>query len=76
MKVDEIYAPDYRLGGSPLSKGPKMSDLQKPGQTPQLPGEYVERGPRGGHISNARQVTMEAGDTPLPATSEQGNTWE
>lgn len=53
-----------------------MSDRQKPGQIPQRPGEYVERGPQGVQISDPRQVTMEAGDTPLPATSEPGNTWE
>jgi hypothetical protein len=53
-----------------------MSDLQKPGETPDKPGEYLERGPRGGSVSDARQVTIERGDPKLPPTSEEGNTWE
>ena len=48
----------------------------KPGETPNRPGEYVERGPRGGAVPDAKQVTMEHGDTPLPPTSEPGHTWE
>lgn len=53
-----------------------MADLQKPGETPGRPGEYVERGPRGGEISGARQVTIEPGDNRLPPTQEPGRTWE
>jgi hypothetical protein len=53
-----------------------MSDLQKPGEIPSKPGEYVERGPRGGEIGDARQVTIEPGDNPLPPTQEAGRTWE
>ena len=53
-----------------------MGNRQKPGETPNRPGEYVERGPRGGQVPNPRQVTIEAGDKPLPPTSEQGHTWE
>ena len=53
-----------------------MGSRQKPGQSPNRPGEYRERGPRGGEVMNPRQVTMEKGDKPLPPTSEQGNTWE
>jgi hypothetical protein len=48
---------------------------QKPGQKPNKPGEYEERGPRGGKIRKPRQVTIEAGDTPLPPTQTEGNTW-
>lgn len=53
-----------------------MSDLQKPGQIPQRPGEYVERGPRGGHVPNPRQVTIEPRDHPLPPTQQPHRTWE
>lgn len=50
--------------------------LQKPGQKPQRSGEYLERGPRGGQVSNPRQVTIEPGDAPLPPTQKPGRTWE
>jgi YjzC-like protein len=49
---------------------------QKPGEQPFKPGEYVERGPRGGEVSHPRQVTIESGDTPLPPTQEPGHTRE
>jgi hypothetical protein len=50
--------------------------LQKPGETPARPGEYVERGPRGGEVSKPRRVTIEPGDKPLPPTQKPGRTWE
>ena len=53
-----------------------MPNLQKPGETPDRPGEYIERGPRGGLARKPRQVTMEPGDNPLPPTSKAGNTWQ
>ena len=53
-----------------------MADKQKPGQTPNKPGEYIERGPRGGEVRNPRTVTIEPGDKPLPPTQEPGRTWE
>jgi len=53
-----------------------MSDLQKPGEKPDRPGEYRERGPQGGQVPGARQVTIEPGDDRLPPTSEPGHTWE
>lgn len=53
-----------------------MVPRQKPGQIPVKPGEYVERGPRGGEVSKPRRVTIEAGDTPLPPTQQPGRTWE
>lgn len=52
-----------------------MSQPQKPGERPVRPGEYQERGPRGGQIPSPRQVTIEPGDHPLPPTSEEGRTW-
>ena len=52
-----------------------MPTTQKPGETPKRPGEYEERGPRGGHVPKPRQVTMEPGDNPLPPTQESGRTW-
>lgn len=53
-----------------------MGMKQKPGETPARPGEYVERGPRGGKVPNSRQVTIESGDKPLPPTQKPGRTWE
>lgn len=50
--------------------------LQKPGETPDRAGEYVERGPQGGQVPHPRQVTIEVGDDPLPPTQESGRTWE
>lgn len=52
-----------------------MAHPQKPGERPMRPGEYEERGPRGGEIRNSRQVTIEPGDDRLPPTQEQGRTW-
>jgi len=48
---------------------------QKPGETPQRPAEYEERGPRGGRISDPRHVTIEPGDKPLPPTQKPNRTW-
>ncbi len=53
-----------------------MSKLQKPGEKPKRPGEYIERGPRGGKISKPRQVTIEPGDGKLPPTKEADRKWE
>jgi hypothetical protein len=48
----------------------------KPGEQPRKPGEYIERGPRGGKVTHPRQVTIEPGDSPMPPTQEPGRTWE
>jgi hypothetical protein len=53
-----------------------MSELQKPGETPQKPGEYIEVGPRGGQVSDPRQVTIDRGDGHMPPTQKPGNTWK
>ena len=53
-----------------------MSRLQKPGEGPSRPGEYIERGPQGGQIHKPRQVTIEPGDKPLPPTQVPGRKWE
>ena len=53
-----------------------MTKLQKPGEKPNRPGEYVERGPRGGQVPKARSVKIEPGDDKLPPTQEKGRTWE
>lgn len=53
-----------------------MAPLQKPGENPNKPGEYVERGPRGGEVSNPRIVTIEQGDKPLPPTQKPDRSWE
>lgn len=57
-------------------KGTNMSNLQKPGEKPTKPGEYLERGPRGGVVTNPRQVTIEPGDNRMPPTQEPGHVWE
>ena len=53
-----------------------MSSLQKPGEKPQKPGEYVERGPKGGKVPNPRKVTIEPEDDKLPPTQEPDRKWE
>jgi len=55
---------------------PQKGKLQKPGEKPARPGEYVERGPQGGEVPKARQVTIEPKDSPLPPTQKPGRTWE
>ena len=54
----------------------KKKNLQKPGEKPTKPGEYKERGPQGGKVPDARQVTMEPGDKPLPPTQKPGRKWK
>lgn len=51
------------------------NEPQKPGETPARPGEYEERGPRGGQIPKPREVTIEPGDPKLPPTREPNRTW-
>lgn len=54
----------------------KENDMtQRPGETPKKPGEYEERGPRGGRIPNPRQVTIEKGDNKLPPTQKPNRVW-
>ena len=45
-----------------------MGVKHKSGENPSRPGEYRERGPRGGTIPKPRQVTIEPGDKPMPPT--------
>lgn len=49
---------------------------KRPGTIPNRPGEYIERGPRGGAVPNPRQVTIEPSDNKMPPTQEKGRTWE
>lgn len=51
-------------------------ELQKPGEVPRKPAEYIERGPRGGEVPNPRQVTIEPGDRRLPPTQQPNRRWE
>ena len=53
-----------------------MAPLQKPGEIPARPGEYTERGKRGGKVPDPREVTIEPGDKPLPPTQKPGRRWE
>ena len=50
--------------------------LQKPGEVPHKPGEFLEVGPQGGKVKDARQVTVEPEDSPLPPTQESGRRWK
>lgn len=52
-----------------------MNKYIKPGTDNQQPGTYVEVGPNGEKVKDARTVTIEQGDR-LPATSKKGNMWE
>jgi hypothetical protein len=52
-----------------------MTATLKPGEKPPRPGEYEERGPRGGQIPDPRQATITKDDGHLPPTQESGNTW-
>lgn len=76
----------YLMGSVPAPKTDKriqrrgdveMADrLQRPGETPAKPGEYEERGPRGGKVPNPRRYTIERGDDPLPPTQKPGRTFK
>lgn len=50
--------------------------LQKPGETPAKPGEYGERGPRGGAVPNPRHVTITPTTPTMPPTPTPNRTWE
>ncbi len=67
----------YRTGHKVVDfQEKKMANRQKPGTKPKRPGEYIERGPRGGKVPRPRIVTIEPGDSPLPPTQKPGRTWE
>ncbi|HNX08676.1 MAG TPA: YjzC family protein [Methanothrix sp.] len=53
-----------------------MAKLQKPGEKPARSGEYLERGPRGGDVPKARQVTIDRKDNKLPPTQKPNRTWK
>ncbi|QIW22370.1 YjzC family protein [Bacillus thuringiensis] len=45
----------------------------KPGQKPEHSGQFQERGPRGGKVTNNEVTGIEG--KPLPPTSKSGNQW-
>lgn len=51
-----------------------QSVLQEPGEKPHGLGNYIERGPRGGRVPNARTVTITS-DDPLPPTQRPNWKW-
>jgi hypothetical protein len=65
----------YYLKSNIYLRGVIMPKMQKPGIKPDRPGEYIERGPRGGEVSDARQVTIKQGGKKLPPTQEQDRKW-
>jgi hypothetical protein len=73
---DEEAAHGFADGCASERAEDQMPPLQRPGELPQQPGEYVERGPRGGEVPRPREVTIEPGDKPLPPTREPNRTWE
>ena len=48
--------------------------LYKPGMDNRPAGKYIEVGPRGGAVPNARLVSIDRGDR-LPPTREAGRRW-
>lgn len=52
-----------------------MSNPIKPGTDNQPAGTYVEVGPRGGKVPNAREVDIGRGDR-LPPTQQPNRGWE
>lgn len=76
VKIEDLYEwyyPDRKVVDF---EEIKVSRRQKPGTKPSRPGEYIERGPRGGKVPRPRIVTIEPGDSPLPPTQKPGRTWE
>ncbi len=53
-----------------------MGRKQKPGEKPKEPGEYIERGPRGGKVNDPRKATIDKKDGHMPPTQESGRQWE
>lgn len=51
-----------------------MVEKYKPGQRPPDSAQFVEKGPRGGKVSNTEITGIEK--KPLPPTSKPGNVWE
>ena len=52
-----------------------MDKYFKPGTDNQKPGTYVEVGPNGEALENARTCSIQKGDK-LPPTSKVGNMWK
>ena len=52
-----------------------MAELIPPGTDNKKPGKYVEKGPRGGRVSNPREVKIDKGDR-LPPTQKPGHKWK
>lgn len=50
-------------------------DIYKPGEDNRRGGIYVEVGPRGGAVRDARSVHIDFGDR-LPSTQETGHRWQ
>lgn len=51
-----------------------MGKLYKPGDDNKPAGRYIETGPRGGAVSNPRNVRIDRGDL-LPPTQKEGHRW-
>ena len=53
----------------------KMNNCYKPGTDNLEAGTYIEVGPNGEQVRNARSCSIQKGER-LPATSEKGNCWK
>lgn len=49
--------------------------LQKPGELAKRSKKYVEKGPRGGEVTNPRVVEVDRGEK-LPPTREKERRWK
>lgn len=52
-----------------------MPNLYKPGEQKPSTGNYIEVGPRGGKVTNQREIKSNKGE-PLPPTQEPGRKWK
>ena len=50
-----------------------VAEKYKHGQRPVDSGQFIEKGPRGGKVSDTEITGIE--DKPLPPTSKPGNVW-
>lgn len=52
-----------------------MTQYFKPGERKPETGTYIEVGPRGGAVPNAREAKSKVNE-PLPPTQKEGNQWK
>ena len=70
IRVQDFYKWYY-----PYNKVITLDQNKSPGEIADKPGEYRERGPRGGNVRNPRDVTIVFGDR-IPPTQKPNRKWE